>query len=899
MTSHDTWSARIERARALGTGLLDLSELGAAGLPTEAPMLPGLQGIDLSGNRLTVLPDWLRALPQLVFLDLGQNRLTTLDPGIARLQALQRLDLSENRLTELPAVLAALPELAHLDLSDNRIQRLDDDALPGALEVLRIEGNPIAHLGPRLARLVQHAASPVRRGDVPGSRGSDLATLERLLAQGAPPSDGPRRFDAPTHRVDFELRVEPAAIPSLIDAYYRRFGHLPLSLRTQGGQEIELTRQTRKSAQRVVARLGEGQAATAHFPPTVRLDQVDGVGEFARSVLAGLEGVRLRGPGVADSAAPATPSLRLDADDRPGVEVAQVHEQGASETPATPVFHLLLEGRYARGAAIIARASADLVFRHAIPTGPILAAISSAALDDARKADIEILLHVSVRGGLALVGRRAGVARFKDGAMIAPVAFRLEAGATCGQESAIHVDFTVRGETVHQSDFAIAIVADEAALAAAAGGTQLPGADVPASLAADASGLPVADIERIELQLDFERSKGRRDGRLRLDLRHYRPGRGALHRVYHANGDLDRASLQARLDQVRAVLAPCFDNAAFWGRFTGADTGADAEAPGKAEARALAESMHIVACAGHALDAMLREHPELAQALDYIEQLPAGQPTLTIRTDDVFVPWELLYPERRSANMTDKAKALHPLRADRFWGARFAIETVQREGASASPAALQRRQVSSAPCIAMNVDPHISAASEPPPYGAHQAWLKRLHEDGIAATIADSCGAIRATLQDGEGVPTFIYVYCHGQPARPLGNAGERLDLVEGCPLTPADLDADTPYEAAPIVFINACGSGAHSALTYSNFLSRFRARGALGMIATTHSVPVAFGATFGAQVFDCYLARQGSFAVAMRDLRRRHVERGNPVPLLYTLQCQLTLKPSSDGNPP
>ena len=38
-------------------------------------------------------------------------------------------------------------------------------------------------------------------------------------------------------------------------------------------------------------------------------------------------------------------------------------------------------------------------------------------------------------------------------------------------------------------------------------------------------------------------------------------------------------------------------------------TGIDDAAPARSDARVLAESMHVTACAGHALDTMLREHP--------------------------------------------------------------------------------------------------------------------------------------------------------------------------------------------------------------------------------------------------------------------------------------------------
>ena len=55
------------------------------------------------------------------------------------------------------------------------------------------------------------------------------------------------------------------------------------------------------------------------------------------------------------------------------------------------------------------------------------------------------------------------------------------------------------------------------------------------------------------------------------------------------------------------------------------------------------------------------------------------------------------------------------------------------------------------------------------------------------------------------------------------------------------------------------------------------------------------FGAHFGAEVAACCLQRNEPLATAMLALRRRHVlERGNPVPLFYTVQCHFDGRPRS-----
>ncbi|XP_043188383.1 chaoptin-like [Amphibalanus amphitrite] len=85
-----------------------------------------LESLDLSGNRLRVLPSAALAAvgSSLARLDLSDNRLDQLD-GImfARLPRLSRLSLARNRLSVLPdTVFLSLPRLLSLDLSDNPLR---------------------------------------------------------------------------------------------------------------------------------------------------------------------------------------------------------------------------------------------------------------------------------------------------------------------------------------------------------------------------------------------------------------------------------------------------------------------------------------------------------------------------------------------------------------------------------------------------------------------------------------------------------------------------------------------------------------------------------------------------------------------------------------------------------
>jgi hypothetical protein len=136
---------------------------------------------------------------------------------------------------------------------------------------------------------------------------------------------------------------------------------------------------------------------------------------------------------------------------------------------------------------------------------------------------------------------------------------------------------------------------------------------------------------------------------------------------------------------------------------------------------------------------------------------------------------------------------------------------------------------------------------------------------------------------------TLIYLFCHGAPADALSGIAACLYVCgKKCKLEPGDVAGSPAFSNAPIIFLNSCYGGASSPFVTDQFLREFRKLGALGMIATSFEVPVVFASSFADEVVDAYMRRKGSLAQEMLRLRRGHLARMNPVPLLYTLQCSL-----------
>lgn len=176
----------------------------------------------------------------------------------------------------------------------------------------------------------------------------------------------------------------------------------------------------------------------------------------------------------------------------------------------------------------------------------------------------------------------------------------------------------------------------------------------------------------------------------------------------------------------------------------------------------------------------------------------------------------------------------------------------------------------------------------------------RVH-DGLAATLRAQGPGVEVKA-DGQGMrdvivraktdATLIYVFCHGSPPpSPAAPQPETLQLDRGCSVSVEQIDEQRVYPNAPVVFLNACSAGACSPLSFTGFLKAFRRKKALGLIAPNFAVPTCFAARFGADVVNaCFHSPGRSLAGLLLGFRQQHMQRGNPLPLLYAVQCQLDL---------
>ena len=119
--------------------------------PRDFSGLDNLQGLNLLGNSLTVLPSGVfDGLSNLRHLDLGTNDLTAVPSGVFDdLVQVQHLHLNDNALTTLPSgVFNSLRNVLHIDLRNNALTTLPAGIFNNldSLEYLHLHNNALAYL---------------------------------------------------------------------------------------------------------------------------------------------------------------------------------------------------------------------------------------------------------------------------------------------------------------------------------------------------------------------------------------------------------------------------------------------------------------------------------------------------------------------------------------------------------------------------------------------------------------------------------------------------------------------------------------------------------------------------------------------------------------------------------
>jgi hypothetical protein len=116
---------------------LDLGFNAFVAWPTELNHLfASLQTLDLSGNRLKLIPSQIHDLVSLQELHLNGNQIVTISPEIGACRKLEKLNLANNRVAALPAEIGRLTALEELNLAGNALTTIPEDI--GECEMMEV-----------------------------------------------------------------------------------------------------------------------------------------------------------------------------------------------------------------------------------------------------------------------------------------------------------------------------------------------------------------------------------------------------------------------------------------------------------------------------------------------------------------------------------------------------------------------------------------------------------------------------------------------------------------------------------------------------------------------------------------------------------------------------------------
>lgn len=290
--------------------------------------------------------------------------------------------------------------------------------------------------------------------------------------------------------------------------------------------------------------------------------------------------------------------------------------------------------------------------------------------------------------------------------------------------------------------------------------------------------------------------------------------------------------------------------------------------------------------AGSSMFRRLREDPDFVKVLAKVEALPDGS-TLSIQTDCAYLPWEIMYPLNFNRERDTWTEAKFPV--GQLWGNRFVIEVLHADHNEDYKPPYQEHRNGRA-FISLNLNPEIDTRFPGPfkPAGSHEEFYKSHLAGSKLGDLHTNSAEVKEVLLADVNNPTVIYLYCHGSNSNPYyDNQDERLQLDATTFIDPDFIDNDHPFMRGPIVFLNSCASGSYSPLSFSNFLTKFKSRRALGLVATSFMMPATFASGFGQRLLADYIG--GVFiGDALWELRSGLLKKGNPLGMFYSLQCPM-----------
>ncbi|WP_127360948.1 hypothetical protein [Actinacidiphila soli] len=295
--------------------------------------------------------------------------------------------------------------------------------------------------------------------------------------------------------------------------------------------------------------------------------------------------------------------------------------------------------------------------------------------------------------------------------------------------------------------------------------------------------------------------------------------------------------------------------------------------------------MRRLARAGHTLfrtlflsgDDGLRE---IAEHL--LRALRRDEHVITVESDDLFVPWGMLYGPPDIPAEVPPGSAW---RLDGFWGYRHVVE----HGFSRGPYAFNSRIVvpDDTVTVGLNVDEKVDAEYPDTPYVKD---VIEFFNDNAHAVVRRCKDDLYDALTSPEFADLITYFGCHGEVSGP-GSAGQGEQpylVLDGERIFGAELMgwlAGGVLPSQPLVFVGACQGGQLSSLFYPSFGRHLLSCGARSLLGPQVDLPRAFASDYTTRLFGQFLQRGAKLGDLVRTLARWYAdEHRNPLGLNFSL---------------
>jgi len=323
-----------------------------------------------------------------------------------------------------------------------------------------------------------------------------------------------------------------------------------------------------------------------------------------------------------------------------------------------------------------------------------------------------------------------------------------------------------------------------------------------------------------------------------------------------------------------------------------------------------------LACAGRNLFRFIffeSGNTQLAGIGQMLQHLSREQPmVMTMTSEDIFVPWPLLYTHLGS----DKDLKADGMNFDwrGFWGVRHIIEQeyipMPRPGDSQIPSSgrtrLREARIVPGPgckvTVGFTADDGIDARFDLTTVADQRRFFAELA--GAQTTDRSTREALERAFRRRRFPDQICYFLCHHEGAGPADGLKRRESLLylrqarqEGdrhAVVKTGDIENwldGRPFSSPPFVFINGCEGGHMTTVNYETIALLLLKRGAIGLVGPQINLPVVFAAEYARRFFSAFLnpapgspPKKVRVGELVRDLAQQFLERHNPLGLVYSL---------------